>query len=488
MERAIARITVGAGQAVLSQGTGFLVSRERLVLTALHVVADLTQSRRDRRLVPLAGAALVAHEVDGRRVGTRTNPPIKLFFGRKAGVWQPAGPVWIVDGLYDLADDWAVLGFDGAIEPGVEPLELAALARGLDDEGWRTMGFPAAARDGGFYEGTFTHWDERELQLTALAAKDLELDGLSGAPCVAKGQAVGVIYEARLRDKTSVGGAITALGAGVIARAAGGRLPCALDVPVPFETVVTTELHDLPDTALERGGELLALPPPRRHLPQLVRSLIATGLGRAADVLATMGARERGLAVLPALAAAKLHHEAVALLASALATGRTGALQAGDERICAWYTDRASYALGRAPWGARLLHLSVAGQLEEVKPEPGEDPVDAVVRHLVALLPAAARALVDAQPTVKAQADVREFWRLALKGKADFSVALHGEKRVEVAEALRARLPRVHVLMVREVPPELDEAARARVVTVAPHLEDEDALLGDYYAARVALQ
>src|SRR4051812_2055209 len=109
-KRAIARIVVGQ-----SRGTGFLVSRDGLVLTALHVVADLEGSRRNERLRPYVG-------------------PITLQFGDPltGATWTPAGPATLVPELYSLQGDWAVLQIAGPVPGDVVPLRLAELSTAHD--------------------------------------------------------------------------------------------------------------------------------------------------------------------------------------------------------------------------------------------------------------------------------------------------------------------------------------------------------------------
>jgi len=458
-KRAIARIVVGTGR-----GTGFLVSCDSQgtgqVLTALHVVADLEASVRNERLKAYAD-------------------PIWLEFGDPydRNTWKPTGPASIVPELYSLQDDWAVLQFPGPIPAGVVPLDLADLRTAPDGVTWKTFGFPdVAAHVGGDFDGPITSWETRIARLRSDAATGVRMRGISGAPCVVDGRAVALIDNASLDNELCQGGMLQATQIREIASAAGGRLPFSQPVDVPFEREVRALLpKDDPD-ALGEAAELLGIP----NLPlpaDIARGLILAGVERAANVLRVMAvpADDRN-EIIDMVAAAQLHHEAIDRLAEATRTLVPGVLRASASETCAWYARRACHKLMVDIWGNRLLHVTVAGHEESAAPVPGTDSIQVAAAGLFELIRKAA----------DRQWDRPRFRKRALTGDrgAPFCVALHDEHRVPVVDALRLRLPNAHFLIVCPDEIVLSDEERARVRTIAPHLQDEDGLLLAYETVR----
>jgi hypothetical protein len=342
---------------------------------------------------------------------------------------------------------------------------------------------------GGDFDGPITSWETRIARLRSDAATGVKMRGISGAPCVVGGDAVALIDSASLDDELCQGGVLLAIQVREIAAAAGGRLPFSQPVDVPFERLVRTLLpKDDPD-ALRDAAKLLGIPDRPFH-GDVARGVILAGVELAAQVLWAMAvsAPDRQQ-VIDMVAAAQLHHEAVDRLVEAARTSRPGVLRATAEETCNWYGLRARHKLtlgssptarpGRAAslWGKRLLHVNVAGLEESAPPAaPGTDPVATAANQLIALIrQAATRQWVQPRPVQDA---------LAGKLGAPFCVALHGEHRVPVVEALRARLPNAHFLMVCPDDVVVGDADRDRVMTIAPHLQDEASLLLAYDTAR----
>ena len=217
--QAIARIDVVAHGESRSRGTGFLVT-ERLVLTALHVVADRQQSQA-------VGLAQLPGEIE-------VSFPSHSTTAR------------VVDGCWDAEADWALLSL--AEPPGALPLPLA---EGLSGD-WETFGFPDAnPRDGMVQSGTLEDQDARldgvpALQLLsrqAAAGQGAPVSGLSGAPVLIDGAVVGLLRFALMEHQKTVAGTLYAC---------------------PISSI------------LEKAGDLLPVPDPCHGLPGLRRSTLPT--------------------------------------------------------------------------------------------------------------------------------------------------------------------------------------------------------------------
>ena len=176
---AIARIDVIAENGTsVSRGTGFLVT-DRLVLTALHVVAQ----RRDPP-APLPGSISV--QFPGQRVIATIHE-------------SPAGtPSW------DLQSDWVLLECEPV--PRLEPVPLATLQTWGAQ--WETFGFPDTKPDGMVHSGTV-----EDLRATlegvpayqlfskqAAAGNGAPVRGLSGAPVIVGDAVVGHLRFALMKD------------------------------------------------------------------------------------------------------------------------------------------------------------------------------------------------------------------------------------------------------------------------------------------------
>jgi hypothetical protein len=439
-KRAIARIVVGN-----HWGTGFLVS-DRRVLTALHVIADLQASKTNRRVILYPGE-------------------ITLRFGDpQTATWAPAGAARLVSELYSIVDDWAVLELDGDAPADVAPLVLADLSGAREAATWHTFGFPTVAQSAGInlQDGKISAWEPERPRLQLANALPIDLPGLSGAPCVVDGGAVALIQWAILDDANAYQGELFATSARKIADGARGRLPFSEEVKWPFEDEVSQLLSATNEAALRGVATRLRLA--QHGAIQVARGLLGAGLDVVAGALRLLGVTGGTRAeIVDMAAAAKLHNDAVVRLAEATKELKPGFVRASSQDICTWYTRRATHHLARDVWGHRLLHIDLAGH-----EETGGDPVDAVL----ALIRARAATQWTRRRTFLAQA-------LAGNLNAPFCVALHNEHRVEVVVELRRRLPNAHVLMVHPGELVLDEADD-RIALIAPHVEDEDALLLAY--------
>lgn len=161
MPRRIARLTVDEGN-LRSRGTGFVIGPRHL-LTAFHVVGD--------RL--------------GRQPYTQ---PILVEF--------PLAPIaapTVKLGPHDIDADWAVLELDADL-PDAAPYPLRRPHRATDP--WQSYGYPNDDGSGDPFTGTITGVDPRVVLFCEQARQGARVPGLSGAPCLVDGHAIGIILSA----------------------------------------------------------------------------------------------------------------------------------------------------------------------------------------------------------------------------------------------------------------------------------------------------
>ncbi|WP_437708677.1 serine protease [Sorangium sp. So ce448] len=182
----IARILVGG-----ERGTGFLVSREGLVLTALHCVA-FADSFKTGKPEFLPGIIKVRF---GDPLDPAVGPPGAdgKLFATTATVVQ-----------HSVEHDIALLECNET--PDVEPLVLAPSPFGVAR--WSTFGFPEASGavadgsrevNGQPLDGRITSMSTRiALALNQVGAMDLR--GISGAPILVGGVVVGVVQQTLTKD------------------------------------------------------------------------------------------------------------------------------------------------------------------------------------------------------------------------------------------------------------------------------------------------
>jgi hypothetical protein len=196
VRRAIARIEITHDNAVIRRGTACLVG-PRLVLTALHVVAD------------------------------RTTDPPEFFRGGIVLTFteQFSTAAAVLDGKWNSLEDWVLLTC-GAAPPDTEPLPLGTIAR--DGVSWMSYGFPDAEHEGLTIHGTVTnsHGELHGGRVAAYqlyspevaAAKGLKAKGLSGAPVIVGNAAIGVIRRAPMDGTHAQAGTLFACPVTLVAR------------------------------------------------------------------------------------------------------------------------------------------------------------------------------------------------------------------------------------------------------------------------------
>ena len=205
IRKAIARIDVTHDGNNISRGTGFLVT-ERLVLTALHVVAN----RRSDPPEPFPGT-------------------ITLQFPGHSTQAQ------IYEQFFDRSADWVLLKC--VDPPQCSPIPLVKLeADGLQ---WQTYGFPDAnPRDGMVQAGSLENHDAtldgaHSFQLfshQAAAGSGAPVKGLSGAPVIIEDAAVGLLRFALMKDGLTVAGTVYACSIAALVDRAGEFLNvCSID-------------------------------------------------------------------------------------------------------------------------------------------------------------------------------------------------------------------------------------------------------------------
>ena len=200
IRQAIARIDIMQDGRSVSRGTGALVT-DRLVLTALHVVAD----RAQQPATPLPGT-------------------IHLTF--------PSGncDAVILNDYMDAQADWVLL--ECQAPPRVRPVPLGELTE--TDSAFITYGFPDAEPvDGMVLSGSVSNsageiFGVGAIQLfsqEAAAGDGAPVKGLSGAPLIVDRSLVGVIRVSLMKDAKNVAGTLYATPIGPIVDRCGTLLP-----------------------------------------------------------------------------------------------------------------------------------------------------------------------------------------------------------------------------------------------------------------------
>ena len=181
IKRAIARVDA-RDDAMSKTGTAFYVGGVYAV-TALHVVAE-ARIRSPRFLSSIT----------------------LEFYRAKTPV-----PAAVVDGLWSVEGDWAVLRIEEA--PSAAPIELGG--EPTPDSEWRTFGFPEIQTEGMHMKGEVRDPDllpmaaagelpaHPVLQLfgeEAAAGMGAPMHGFSGAPCLVDGKAVGILRSTLIEE------------------------------------------------------------------------------------------------------------------------------------------------------------------------------------------------------------------------------------------------------------------------------------------------
>lgn len=264
----IACVSVRLGEIEYSRGTGFLVAPRKLA-TALHVVADLKQDP----WMPYPGV-IEAHFNDG------TMCTVTLDRECCNSAWDFA--------LLDLIDGNAP----------AEPIPLRDLRAVPGNHHFHCFGFsdvdPIA---GSPYDGSITLAEHNFRGVSAIvlyseqaaAGNGAPVKGLSGAPCLVDGYAVGIIRMAMLDDMGSTVAA-TLYACPIQALVSHPASGLALDVPLLFEDNLDGELSVCrPDQIRGVASHLALNHPPhldegeaRRHV---ARALLLGGLDKLTGAL-----------------------------------------------------------------------------------------------------------------------------------------------------------------------------------------------------------
>ncbi|CAL8479376.1 trypsin-like serine protease [Caballeronia sp. S22] len=177
---AIGRLIVSRQDGTEARGTAFLVS-DRLILTAFHVIGNRGETLKGGKPV--------------------------LFPKASFELSHYAQEATLVEECYDAVDDWAMLSLTSPI-PGIRPIPMGELQSDEINDGGRiffkTWGFPRAGKiaghhimlEGRIQDACARFQDSLAFQLyseNAAADKGAALNGLSGAPCIVDGAAVGII-------------------------------------------------------------------------------------------------------------------------------------------------------------------------------------------------------------------------------------------------------------------------------------------------------
>jgi hypothetical protein len=462
LKQAIAQIKVGS-----SRGTGFLVSEDGLVLTALHVIANREMGIKQRKLVTYPGE-------------------IRLRFGdpKNDATWAPASPATIEPGQYSIEDDWVLL----RIAPPVQarPLPLARLAPPQKDRAFETFGFPDQEADiGGSYGGTIIDWDGKSELTSPQILVGAPMGGISGAPCVVDGQVVAMIVQALLDEQRRA--VKPSLYAVTIERAArGGRLAWDEAATLPFQAQVQNRLPT-DAGALAAAARRLGLPEAQAQAVNVARRLLRSRLAPATDALGCCGVEPKSAErVMEYVAAMQLQHEAVARLSDAAARLAPALLRAKEDRVAHWYVRRARYEqMGADHWVNRTVVVSSRAGGEE--PVAGEhDPGQAAAALVGAIGDAVRRRWPDRnhERAVKG--------RLSSKPtpEAEFCVVLHNELRFDVVDAVRARLPNAHLVVLTAEEVVLRDEDLTHITHITPVMtpDDEEKLLTEWELSQTSLQ
>jgi hypothetical protein len=422
--RAVGRITVGDG----SHGTGFLIAREGLVLTAFHVVADRKQSLD--KLAPVW------------RPG-----PYDIVFGdpnTPATLWQ-AGAAKVYLDRYSIDDDWVMLEV-GAAPDGLVPLQLADYELPRADKAFATFGFPTVkAQIGGVYHGSVLNW---QAQLAELDAANLEADakggedagGISGAPCVVDNRAVAIVIRSLANPR---GQAVArSLYAVPLARAADslkGLVPWDDGKPVVFQKVVERKLPNDP-LKLEAAAGALGMPGVREKSP-VARRMLATRLETARDALVEcdLDAAAAG-PILERVAAMRLNADAVAKVRTPLVrdgkpVAALAMLSGSETRIHKWYVQRAYADRPQPVSGDTIVVLRRPAAAAELASGTPLDAILAGARKAL-LRRKLDPGLVDDLLSPSRVDDIDGMWLVLL-----------GENRPDVISEARDKLPNAQIVL-----------------------------------------
>lgn len=457
LKAAIAQIKVGT-----SRGTGFLVSDDGLVLTALHVIADPAVCKWKGALVPYGG-------------------PITLRFGdpKNNATWVPPGPATVETQRYSVEDDWALLRVPTPVQAA--PLTLARLAPPQKGRAFETFGFPdQEAEVGGRYAGKLLDWDWKSELTSDQILVGAPMSGISGAPCVVDGCVVAMIVQALLDDqRRAVKNVLYAIDIERAARGAG--LPWSEAAELPFEATVRDVLPGGP-SALVNTARALRLPPDQATPSSVARRILCSRV--APDAQQALGhcalppaAASR---VIDCVAAMQLRQRAVDALRVAAEGCSLALLRSCDDRIVYLYERRARYeTMGPDQW----VNLTVVVPPRAGLEESSTGDLEGAAADLRGAIVKAAEAKWSGKSVI-----LRRRLAASRYPGAEFCVLIRGELRFDVLARVGELLPNAHLLVVTDGEVVLRDEDRARVALVEPALtpQEEDDLLADVECAYTA--
>lgn len=340
--RAIARVEVDGGMDAPRRGTAFLITRE-LVLTALHVVD---------------GAARIELVFEAGRAVAHTTAATVARQG-------PGG----ADG------DWALLTC--TTPPADTPaLPLDAVIPVAGPVTWDTFGYAAYGQPGGYFTGVVRgagspidlRCEELDAQLEGRA------QGISGAPCIVDGVAIGLITAGRQVQGTVVGASLQAIASEAIVAACGGAVQRDSIGPYPYDAWFESTVAALDAGALADLTRALGLSGERRG-QALVRRVArafhdAGGDGVVTAIQAVPSPDRKKLARIAELARSLwVKEQAAKLLGECLrdAPARTAAVNARLADSGADYHARAWWSLRKTEPPYRPLQLKNRTGEEQAK-------------------------------------------------------------------------------------------------------------------------
>ncbi|MEI9941687.1 MAG: hypothetical protein WDO69_31110 [Pseudomonadota bacterium] len=209
-----------------SRGTGFLVTAAS-VLTAAHVLAVANPTK------------------------------IEVYFENSPPILATVHPV-----SQGAKADWVLLNCQSV--PGtITPVPLERLLLHPYDVRWETFGWPWLYRQlGGYVRGEVRYAGQSEIDSTAYELEEQpskEAEGISGAPCVVHGAAIGLVIEVVQVAGKAVAGTLKVLPAQTITDESKGALQLRNDTPLPYLDYFRTLLEQLPSVALTSLAKILAI-------------------------------------------------------------------------------------------------------------------------------------------------------------------------------------------------------------------------------------
>lgn len=335
-------------------GTGFVVDKaSRLILTCRHVVR-------------------------GQRTATFVLPHLALRVDCDVEE-APAGK-----------QDWALLTAKAPLPDQVSELKLHRFRWNGCVIPFTSYGFAtlyAAAGAGylsGEVRGLIAGIDLRADELAGKRHQDVE--GLSGAPCLINGVAVGLVW-ATLTG--AAGSTLRAIPAGVLHDESNQRIPVADAVMLPYEDVFVSRLDSVQRPTLELAGDRIGvddkLGDDATYRRRLARAMIAGGLVATVNALVEMRSivPEQVIKELAILAESLWIDAVAAQAASALASAplpRGVLWNATDEASTIDLLRRACWhhRKGRPLWHVRAACLIVHNPTGESQ---GRELVEEIAKH-----------------------------------------------------------------------------------------------------------